>query len=64
MDYAELGVWQDGSDPQEVARSTVNTVGSLIEQLQKLDPQLPIVVKFNSEMYGGLAGVRHKEDIW
>lgn len=64
MNYAEIGTYQDCSNPQEVAKGTIHTVGSLIEELSRLDPSLPVVVRFNSEMYGGLTGVRIKEDLW
>ena len=63
MDYAELSMWTS-NNARQVRNDTIHTVGSLIEELQKLDPQLPVVFKVNPDLYGGLAGVRHKEDMF
>ena len=61
MDYLELNTFWESDNPQDVARETITTVGSLIDRLSLYDSNLKVVVS-QGEKYGGIGGTTLHED--
>lgn len=61
MNYLELNTFLESDNPQDVARETITTVGSLIDRLSMYDSNLKVVVS-QGKKYGGIGGTTLHEE--
>lgn len=63
MSYLQIDTIKYGPTPWEVANNTATTVGKLIEKLQQYHPDMPVVLKTETNTYGTVGVIKKIGDM-
>ena len=63
MSYLQIDTIKYGNKPWVVANNTVTPVGKLIEKLQQYPPDIPVVLKTETNKYGTVGVIKETGDM-